>query len=79
MGQPQGARESGGDLTVLNTYACYTRCERCGVYDRDAEWCELCGKPKRAAQNFSGAGQTSANRSDTAKDRTRRNHHRGGG
>lgn len=65
MGEPQGAGESGGDVMALKTYACYTRCERCGVYDRNAEWCTLCGKPKRAAQNLGGAGQTSA--SDTAQ------------
>jgi hypothetical protein len=73
MGEPQGDGEPGGDMTtVLKTYACYRRCERCGVYDRDAGWCELCGKPKRAARNFSGAGQASANRSNAAETGARR-------
>ncbi len=31
---------------ALKTYSVYTRCEVCGVYDRDAHWCDLCGRPK---------------------------------
>jgi hypothetical protein len=61
-----------GPEMPLKTYACYTRCERCGLYDRDTAWCKLCGKSKRAAQNFSGVGQTSASRSDTAEAGPRR-------
>ncbi len=31
---------------ALKTYSVYTRCELCGVYDRDRYWCDLCGRPK---------------------------------
>jgi len=31
----------------MNTYAGYTQCGYCGVYDRDDRWCSLCRKPKR--------------------------------
>jgi hypothetical protein len=31
----------------MRTYTIYSQCEHCGVYDRDPEWCTLCGKPKR--------------------------------
>ncbi len=27
-------------------YSIYTRCDHCGVYDRDPAWCESCGRPK---------------------------------
>ncbi|HXN48785.1 MAG TPA: hypothetical protein VN893_19195 [Bryobacteraceae bacterium] len=30
----------------VQTYAVYTRCSQCGVYDRDPGWCTLCGRPK---------------------------------
>jgi hypothetical protein len=30
----------------LQTYAVYTRCSHCGIYDRSPHWCALCGKPK---------------------------------
>jgi len=31
---------------VVNTYAGYIQCERCGVYDNNPNWCVLCGKRK---------------------------------
>jgi hypothetical protein len=30
----------------VKTYAVYTRCDHCGIYDRDPHWCDLCGRPK---------------------------------
>ncbi len=30
------------------TYAVYTRCDHCGIYDRDPDWCDLCQKRKDA-------------------------------
>ena len=45
---------------ALKTYMCYTRCDHCGVYDRDPQWCDLCRRPKEARsvrrQNRSPAG-----------------------
>ena len=32
----------------MQTYTIYTRCDHCGVYDRDKDWCALCQKPKQA-------------------------------
>jgi hypothetical protein len=39
---------------AVQTYAVYTRCNQCGVYDRDPGWCDLCGRPKegRGAPEF---------------------------
>lgn len=37
-----------GGCMALKTYMCYTRCDHCGVYDRDPQWCDLCGRPKEA-------------------------------
>ncbi len=34
---------------ALKRYSIYTQCARCGVYDRDPVWCDLCGKPKQIA------------------------------
>ncbi len=34
---------------ALKTYSIYTQCARCGVYDRDPAWCDLCGKPKQTS------------------------------
>ncbi len=31
---------------AVQTYAVYTRCNQCGVYDRDPDWCALCARPK---------------------------------
>lgn len=33
----------------LEVYAGYTRCQHCGVFDRDPEWCDLCARPKDAS------------------------------
>lgn len=33
------------------TYAGYTRCEHCGIYDSDPEWCDLCGTTKHGRKN----------------------------
>jgi hypothetical protein len=30
----------------LETYAGYTRCQHCGIYDSDPHWCDLCGVRK---------------------------------
>ena len=30
----------------LETYAGYTRCRHCGIYDSDPRWCDLCGMRK---------------------------------
>jgi hypothetical protein len=35
----------------LQTYAVYTRCSHCGIYDKDSQWCALCGRPKDANGN----------------------------
>ena len=48
---------------VVQTYAGYTRCDHCGIYDRDPHWCDLCQMPKD--RNVS-SGQTEP-RSDLAK------------
>jgi hypothetical protein len=32
----------------LDIYAGYTRCQRCGIYDSDPRWCELCGMRKES-------------------------------
>ena len=32
----------------VQTYAVYTRCNQCGVYDRDPDWCALCARPKES-------------------------------
>jgi hypothetical protein len=34
----------------LQLYAVYARCTHCGIYDRDPEWCVMCGKPKNGAR-----------------------------
>ncbi len=34
----------------VKIYAGYTRCDHCGIYDRDPLWCELCGKSKHAGR-----------------------------
>jgi len=34
--------------STLKTYAGYTRCEHCGIYDSDPEWCDLCGSSKHS-------------------------------
>jgi hypothetical protein len=39
------------------TYAIYTRCDHCGVYDRDPNWCDLCAKPKTAQPRQGAAGR----------------------
>ena len=31
---------------ALETYAGYTRCQHCGIYDSDPRWCDLCGMRK---------------------------------
>lgn len=31
---------------ALQIYSVYTRCNHCGIYDRDPRWCTLCVKPK---------------------------------
>ena len=31
---------------ALETYAGYTRCQHCGIYDSDPRWCDLCGMCK---------------------------------
>jgi hypothetical protein len=36
----------GGRDALVKTYAGYTQCERCGVYDSDPRWCDLCMAPK---------------------------------
>ncbi len=28
----------------LELYAGYTRCQHCGIFDSDPEWCDLCGR-----------------------------------
>jgi hypothetical protein len=35
-----------GPEMAVQTYAVYTRCNQCGVYDRDPDWCALCGRHK---------------------------------
>jgi len=35
----------GGEMAV-QTYAGYTRCDHCGIYDWDPHWCDLCQMPK---------------------------------
>jgi hypothetical protein len=50
VGERGGGAENGGMSVAgqgtLETYAGYTRCARCGIYDRHPAWCNLCGKPK---------------------------------
>ena len=42
---------------ALRTYSIYTQCEHCGVYDLDAEWCDLCGKPKSSRRESKPAAR----------------------
>lgn len=37
--------------STLKTYAGYTRCEHCGIYDSDPDWCDLCGTTKRGRKS----------------------------
>ena len=32
----------------VETYAGYTRCHHCGIYDSDPYWCDLCGMRKES-------------------------------
>jgi hypothetical protein len=41
---------------ALQLYAVYARCTHCGIYDRDPEWCALCGRPKDGAGAPRGNG-----------------------
>jgi hypothetical protein len=41
---------------ALKMYAgYYTRCDHCGIYDRDPGWCVLCAKPKEAGRKAAPA------------------------
>lgn len=46
MFQPGRDLRYPGPEMAVQTYAVYTRCNQCGVYDRDPDWCALCGRPK---------------------------------
>ncbi len=39
------------------TYSIYTRCDHCGVYDRDPAWCALCGRKKEILHKQAPAAQ----------------------
>jgi hypothetical protein len=44
----------------VETYAGYTRCQHCGIYDSDPRWCDLCGmrKERQGPVNRKGRGTT---------------------
>jgi hypothetical protein len=53
---------------ALKTYMCYTRCDHCGVYDRDPQWCDLCGRPKEARSARPRSRQSVRSRAGRAVD-----------
>jgi ribosomal protein L37E len=53
---------------AVQTYAVYTRCNQCGVYDREAGWCALCGRPKDGR----GAPASEPARTDNLSPRARK-------
>ncbi|HEX8983961.1 MAG TPA: hypothetical protein VF767_00965 [Bryobacteraceae bacterium] len=40
---------------ALQLYAIYTRCNHCGVYDRNPQWCVLCGRAKDGSAGLAPA------------------------
>ena len=44
----------------LETYAGYTRCQHCGIYDTDPRWCDLCGMRKESRGPLDRKGRGAA-------------------
>jgi hypothetical protein len=44
----------------LETYAGYTRCQHCGIYDSDPRWCDLCGMGKEIQRIVDRNGRVTA-------------------
>jgi len=51
----------------MKTYAIYTQCDHCGVYDRDPQWCALCQRPKEAKRDGKVIGPAEVPRKDNAR------------
>ena len=58
--------------TGLETYAGYTRCHHCGIYDSNLGWCDLCGMRKEIQRAVNRNGRATAGSVPNRADRLQR-------